>query len=64
MQYDIYATLPHGGMVFSGQLNYVPHKGEEIEANGHVFIVNSVRYILRDGISYNNQVRLILTQLS
>lgn len=63
MQFEIYATLSNGVMVFNGTLNYVPHKGEELEANGNVFVVESVRYILKDGISYKNYVRLQLAHI-
>ena len=62
-RYKVYATLSDGTMVFNGAMNYVPRKGEEIEANGYVFVVKNVRYILKDGTDYENNVRLQLEQI-
>lgn len=62
-RYKVYATLSSGEMVFDGEMNYVPRKGEEIEANGYVFVVENVRYILKDGMDYENNVRLQLERI-
>lgn len=63
MQYQVYATLSNGSMVFNGTMNYVPRVGEELEVNGHVFTVSNVRYVLKEGACYNTYVRLLLTQV-
>ena len=63
MQYHIYATLSDGRMVFNGTLNYVPRINEEVEANGHVFVVQKVRYVLKEGTTYANFVELRLKEV-
>ena len=64
MQYNVYAALANGSMVFNGTMTYIPRKGEEIDVNGHIFMVSSVRYVLKEGASYATYVRLLLTQIS
>ena len=62
MNFNVRADLSTGYNVFQGTFNYVPRIGEEIEANGYIFKVVNVRYILKEGSYYGTPVRLTLEQ--
>lgn len=61
MQYNIVARLANGFFVFSANTGWVPNKGDELEINGNVFVVDKVRYKLSEGTTYNTKVELKLT---
>lgn len=60
MVYNVLAILPNGATVFNGNMGFVPRKGEEIEANGRVYVVDSVRYVFVQGSHSGQFVRLVL----
>ena len=60
MIYNIIANLEDGHNVFTGQLGFVPRKGEVISIAGHEFIVLLVKYVLTEGTSHSTTVYLTL----
>lgn len=61
MMFNIKAFLPNGTLVFDSQTYWVPHKGDELEAAGCVFVVDSVRYKLYSGVTHSTDVELRLS---
>ena len=64
MLFNIRGDLKNGYNVFTGTLNFLPRVGEEIEANGYVYKVLSVRYIIKEGSYYGTTVHLLLEQVN
>ena len=60
MMFNIKAFLSNGVLVFDAQTFWVPHKGDELETAGYVFVVDSVRYKLHGGTTYSTDVELRL----
>ena len=60
MKNYIKGTLSDGTLIFNGTLGLVPRKDEEIDVNGIVYIVKNVRHVLKEGLSNNNYILLIL----
>lgn len=48
MTFNIHAALANGSTVFTATLNYLPRLDEEIEVNGHVFVIKRIRHLIRE----------------
>ena len=46
MQFKVYAVRANGTVVFDKTLSYIPRKGEEMQIDGCVFVVENVRYVI------------------
>lgn len=59
MRFNITA-ISNGKIVFQGTMGYIPRKGEHIEMEGYTYVVENVIHILKRGMSYDNNVQLLV----
>jgi hypothetical protein len=58
--FKVRGIMPNGTQILDGTMNFVPRVGEEIDANGYIYVVENVRYIFRQGQQFGQPVMLTL----